>query len=311
MPKIPIYESSANIPSGISGFQPSGNPFGEFGKGVEQFGNAQIAKEERDATTYVTENFSKFQLEQAQAFQDMSQSYEDIDTFTDGYLKQFQEGANAYLESAPNEQAKELFAARAGTAQATFGQQAIKFQVGERERLQLKSLDESLNNYSQLVRQDPSMLNTVLAQIDGDAAGARTRLSAEAADKYKTEARKQIANSALYDMMMTNPSGVNGLLQNPIYAETMTPQGLATVLRQTEARQKKLNSAAEVSNFVSGQQSVNNIFLDLLVPRQVSQERSNMHRELITIIWTSQVTLVGSALGFYFGSERDSNNSKK
>jgi hypothetical protein len=53
------------------------------------------------------------------------------------------------------------------------------------------------------------------------------------------------------------------------------------------------------------------IFLDLLVPRQISQERSNMHRELITIIWTSQVTLVGSALGFYFGSERDSNNSKK
>ena len=53
------------------------------------------------------------------------------------------------------------------------------------------------------------------------------------------------------------------------------------------------------------------IFLDLLIPRQVSQERSNMHRELITIIWTSQVTLVGSALGFYFGSERDSNSSKK
>lgn len=53
------------------------------------------------------------------------------------------------------------------------------------------------------------------------------------------------------------------------------------------------------------------IFLDLLIPRQVPQERSNMHRELITIIWTSQVTLVGSALGFYFGSERDSNNSKK
>ena len=53
------------------------------------------------------------------------------------------------------------------------------------------------------------------------------------------------------------------------------------------------------------------IFLDLLIPRQLSQERSNMHRELITIIWTSQVTLVGSALGFYFGSERDSNNSKK
>lgn len=54
------------------------------------------------------------------------------------------------------------------------------------------------------------------------------------------------------------------------------------------------------------------IFVDLLVPRNVSEQRSNTHRELITIIWTSQVTLVGSALGFYFGSERDSsNNSKK
>lgn len=54
------------------------------------------------------------------------------------------------------------------------------------------------------------------------------------------------------------------------------------------------------------------IFIDFLIPRQISQERSNMHRELITIIWTSQVTLVGSALGFYFGSERDNpSNSKK
>lgn len=54
------------------------------------------------------------------------------------------------------------------------------------------------------------------------------------------------------------------------------------------------------------------IFVDLLAQKTISQERSNMHRELITIIWTSQVTLVGSALGFYFGSERDnSNNSKK
>ncbi|MEH1884789.1 hypothetical protein [Nostoc sp.] len=47
------------------------------------------------------------------------------------------------------------------------------------------------------------------------------------------------------------------------------------------------------------------IFLDLLVPKQVSKERSDMHRELITLIWTSQVTLVGSALGFYFGGEQN------
>jgi len=54
------------------------------------------------------------------------------------------------------------------------------------------------------------------------------------------------------------------------------------------------------------------IFVDLLIPRNVSEQRSNSHRELITIIWTSQVTLVGSALGFYFGSERDnSGNSQK
>jgi len=54
------------------------------------------------------------------------------------------------------------------------------------------------------------------------------------------------------------------------------------------------------------------IFVDLLMPKQISQERSNMHREIITLIWTSQVTLMGSALGFYFGSERNgSSNSKK
>jgi hypothetical protein len=34
-----------------------------------------------------------------------------------------------------------------------------------------------------------------------------------------------------------------------------------------------------------------------------SQEEANIKRELITLVWTSLVTLVGSALGFYFGSK--------
>jgi hypothetical protein len=36
-----------------------------------------------------------------------------------------------------------------------------------------------------------------------------------------------------------------------------------------------------------------------------------MHRELITIVWTSQVTLVSGAIGFYFASERSNNNLDK
>ena len=47
------------------------------------------------------------------------------------------------------------------------------------------------------------------------------------------------------------------------------------------------------------------IIADVRNPKELSQERRNMHRELITIIWTSQVTLAGSALGFYFGSQKD------
>jgi hypothetical protein len=47
------------------------------------------------------------------------------------------------------------------------------------------------------------------------------------------------------------------------------------------------------------------IIADVMNPKELSQERRNMHRELITILWTSQVTLTGSALGFYFGSQKD------
>ena len=47
------------------------------------------------------------------------------------------------------------------------------------------------------------------------------------------------------------------------------------------------------------------IIADVINPKELSQERRNMHRELITILWTSQVTLAGSALGFYFGSQKD------
>ena len=47
------------------------------------------------------------------------------------------------------------------------------------------------------------------------------------------------------------------------------------------------------------------IIVDVRNPKELSQERRNMHRELITILWTSQVTLAGSALGFYFGSQKE------
>lgn len=53
------------------------------------------------------------------------------------------------------------------------------------------------------------------------------------------------------------------------------------------------------------------IILDTIFPRDVSQEKKDMHRELITIVWTSQVTLVSGAIGFYFASERSNNNLDK
>ena len=34
-----------------------------------------------------------------------------------------------------------------------------------------------------------------------------------------------------------------------------------------------------------------------------TDNEEDFHREIITVIWTSQVTLVSGALGFYFGSQ--------
>ena len=35
-----------------------------------------------------------------------------------------------------------------------------------------------------------------------------------------------------------------------------------------------------------------------------TKTEKSFHKELITVIWTSQVTLVSGALGFYFGSQQ-------
>ncbi|MDJ0706028.1 MAG: hypothetical protein QNJ46_22385 [Leptolyngbyaceae cyanobacterium MO_188.B28] len=51
------------------------------------------------------------------------------------------------------------------------------------------------------------------------------------------------------------------------------------------------------------------IFSDILVTGKNDERQSDLHRELMTIVWTSQVTLVSGALGYYFGSERNRNNS--
>ena len=52
------------------------------------------------------------------------------------------------------------------------------------------------------------------------------------------------------------------------------------------------------------------IFSDILVTGRNDERQSDLHRELMTIVWTSQVTLVSGALGYYFGSERNKNNSE-
>ncbi|NES97941.1 MAG: hypothetical protein F6K32_22575 [Desertifilum sp. SIO1I2] len=41
----------------------------------------------------------------------------------------------------------------------------------------------------------------------------------------------------------------------------------------------------------------------ITVDRGRETGESERHREILTIVWTSQVTLVSAALGFYFGSE--------
>ena len=46
------------------------------------------------------------------------------------------------------------------------------------------------------------------------------------------------------------------------------------------------------------------IIVDSSNSGQIDKEKRDVHRELITLIWSSQVTLAGSALGFYFGSEQ-------
>ena len=51
------------------------------------------------------------------------------------------------------------------------------------------------------------------------------------------------------------------------------------------------------------------IFRDTGSQVATDKERVNIHRELITIIWTSQVTLVSGALGFYFASERNNSDN--
>jgi hypothetical protein len=51
------------------------------------------------------------------------------------------------------------------------------------------------------------------------------------------------------------------------------------------------------------------IISDTFFPQNLSEDKKNSHRELITIIWTSQVTLVSGAFGFYFGSERNGSNN--
>jgi hypothetical protein len=41
-----------------------------------------------------------------------------------------------------------------------------------------------------------------------------------------------------------------------------------------------------------------------------NEEEGKASKELITLIWTSQVTLIGSALGFYFAANRENSSSK-
>ena len=49
---------------------------------------------------------------------------------------------------------------------------------------------------------------------------------------------------------------------------------------------------------------------DIWFSGNTDQQKSDLHRELMTIVWTSQVTLVSGALGYYFGSEHNKNNSE-
>ena len=84
------------------------------------------------------------------------------------------------------------------------------------------------------------------------------------------------------------------------------PEQSYRLAAQVEETRAKLAKRLLILLFVSLGGIIVYIGIDILY----GKGDADLHRELMTIIWTSEVTLVSGALGYYFGSERNGSSNQ-
>lgn len=189
--------------SGISQAAPlaqstTGQSFARAMSGLDAIARNEQQARDRSNASAVTRDFSEFQVVDHQALMDL-RAGGNPDTMVDDYLKGVDERLQPYLDNVADEDAKQMMRDRAATYRASQATGLINHVAKERVAIQKQAVGTAINNYSRIAYSDPSQINTLLRQLDGDVA-ASNALGLSDSDDVARQGREAIATAAFNGM---------------------------------------------------------------------------------------------------------------
>lgn len=223
MPQIKQYFSQERAAVG-GGVRASGEQFGagigratqDFGGAISEFGKdveeVVQRKQERDATAFISREYTGLQLESQQKLESLKTEVEDIDSYTDQFNEWYGQRYNEILERSPNNLAKQNFEARNVELSQKLNQSALAYQSGQKIQIQKGDSLSAVDNLSNSISLNPNNFDDFLNQSTSIVEGAKRYMTPAEHQKFQRDASSQLYSSRIKAEIASNPYSAKDLL---------------------------------------------------------------------------------------------------
>lgn len=180
-----------------------------LGEGLQRAFQMQQKREADKFTAQATSSLMETSMRDLGQRKFQSIKNRNVEGFTDNFISNFDNQAQALLENAPNDLARQQLGQRLQQTRTNFLNQSINFESTQKIRLYEQALKESANNYSKFTKgTDIPGLDGVLKWFEDDTQKAKENLGLpeEQAETIRKGGKGQIIGSAIENNLRDDPA---------------------------------------------------------------------------------------------------------
>lgn len=244
MARIPFVQSQVGGP-GVADLaqQRPNQAFTQLGQEAARTDAVLEALGQREAAAEGAKVWADFRIARQKRQQEMRDKATTPAGFSDAAAVDFDEQAQALIDAQKNSGVQAYLSGRLREGRVSEVSDAVAWESQARHAVAETQLDEALNKNANFVQSNPGKFESILS--DSEAALAASGLPLAAVERKRAGMRAQLAQSAVYGQIETNPYGVLKQLQGGQWDSHLAADAKISAVNAAQGEIKRRESEAQ------------------------------------------------------------------